>query len=192
MSNFSKPPTLRTDDIKEWLRINILSSYIRNLPVREKTLDLACGWGFSFRINPNFWGVEIDDDCVKFCQEQGYKVTKGNLLEPLPFPDNFFDNVFSQDVLEHFEFHEVDLIFKNVHKVLRSGGKFMNVTPNKKGYEYGFVINAGHKHFVVPDEIKQVAERNGFKFVKAFSAPVPAFMNGWFAHAKNVTVCEKL
>ena len=192
MNTFQKPPTLRTNSFKEWLRINVLSPYIRDIPKNEKTLDLACGWGFSFRINPNFWGVEIDDDCVGFCQQQGYKVSQGNLLEPLPFPDGFFDNTFSQDVLEHFEFQEVDLIFKNVYKVLRPGGNFINVTPNKKGYDYGFVIDAGHKHFIVPEEIKQIAERNGFKFVSAYSAPVPAFMNSWFTHAKNVTICQKL
>jgi cyclopropane fatty-acyl-phospholipid synthase-like methyltransferase len=192
MTAFQKPPTLQTDSFKEWLRINILSRYISNISRNEKTLDLACGWGFSFSINPNFWGVEIDDDCVNYCQQKGYKVTKGNLLTSLPFPDEFFDNAFTQDVLEHFEFQEVDLIFQNVYKVLRPGGKFMNVTPNRKGYDYGFVINAGHKHFIVPEEIKQVAQRNGFKYLGSYSAPVPEFMNSWFTHAKYVTLCQKI
>ena len=192
MTSINKPPTLRTNPLQEWLRINILSRYINNIPRNEKTLDLACGWGFSFRINQNFWGVELDDDCVNYVQQQGYKVTKANLLEPLPFPLSFFDNVFTQDVLEHFELEEVNTIFKNVHKVLRQGGKFLNVIPNRKGYEYGFVIDAGHKHFIVPDEIKQIAYRNGFKYVRAYSAPVPEFMNSWFTHAKFVTICIKL
>jgi cyclopropane fatty-acyl-phospholipid synthase-like methyltransferase len=192
MTVFEKPPTLRTKAVKEWLRVHMLSRYIHQIPKNEKTLDLACGWGFSFRINPNFWGVEIEEDCVNYCKQQGYKVTKANLLMPLPFPDNFFDNAFTQDVLEHFEFQDVDLIFKNVYKILRPGGIFMNVIPNRKGYDYGFVINAGHKHFIVPEEIQQVAERNGFKFVRVYSAPVPGFMNSLLTHAKYVTICKKV
>lgn len=192
MTTLEKPATLRTSSLREWLRIHVLSRYINNIPSNEKTLDLACGWGFSFRINPNFWGVELDDNCVAYCQQQGYKVTKGNLLEPLPFPDNFFDNAFTQDVLEHFEFQEEDLIFKNVHRVLRPGGVFMNVIPNRKGYDYGFVINAGHKHFITPAEVKNFAETNGFEFIRSYSAPVPKFVNSWFTHAKFVTICRKL
>lgn len=192
MTDLQKPPTLQTSPLKEWLRINILSRYINKIPKEEKTLDLACGWGFSFKINPNFWGIELDDDCISHCKQQGYKVAKANLLEPLPFEDGFFDNAFTQDVLEHFEFSEVDIIFRNVYKVLRPGGTFMNVIPNRKGYDYGFVINAGHKHFMTPSKVKQVVERNGFEYVRDYSAPVLEFMNSWFVHAKYVTMCKKL
>jgi cyclopropane fatty-acyl-phospholipid synthase-like methyltransferase len=162
------------------------------IPKDQKTLDLACGWGFSFNINPAFYGVELDDECVSYCQQQGFKVKKGNLLEPLPFPENFFDNSFTHDVLEHFELNEVDLIFKNVHRVLKPGGIFMNITPNKKGYDYGFVIDVGHKHYIVPDEIKQIAERTGFEYIDSYSVPVPGFLNRWFVHAKYLTICKKL
>jgi len=192
MTTIQKPPTLRTNQLREWLRINILSRYINEIPKDEKTLDLACGWGFSFTINPNFWGIEIDDNCVDYCQSQGFKVTKGSLLETFPFDTDFFDNAFTQDVLEHFDFSEIPTIFNNVYRVLRPGGLFINVIPNRKGYDYGFVINAGHKHFIVPEEIQQVAQNTGFKFIRYYSAPVPAFMNSWFTHAKFVTVCQKI
>lgn len=191
MGSSAKPPTLRTSRLKEQLRI-FLSGYLRDIPRHERTLDLGCGWGFSFRINPGFYGIDIDDECVRYCRQQGYKVVKGNLLDPLPFRDGFFDNVFTHDVLEHFELEEVSVIFRNVRSVLRSGGIFMNVIPNRKGYEFGLRINAGHKHFIVPEEIEYVATREGYKFVRCYSAPVPQFLNELFTHAKYVTYCQKI
>lgn len=185
-------PAIKPNKINKWIRINFLSSYLHKIPRSQKTLDLACGWGFSFNINPNFFGVELDDECVKYCQGQGFNVKKANLLEPLPFADGFFDNCFSHDVLEHFEFEEVEVIFKNVYKVLRQGGTFMNIIPNRRGYDYGFVIDVGHKHFIIPKEIEQIAARTGFRYQGAYSAPVPGFMNAWFKDAKYVTTCQKL
>ncbi len=191
MSTPLPEPALRPNPVKKWIRSTFLSPYLRRIPRDQKTLDLACGWGFSFSINPDFFGVELDDECVRFCQRLGYKVQKANLLGPLPFPDGFFDNCFSHDVLEHFEAPELDMIFGNVHRVLRVGGMFMNVIPNRRGYEYGVRLGIGHKHFATTDEVRQVAERTGFEFVQAYSAPVPNMMNPWFTHAKYVTICRK-
>ncbi len=183
---------MKPHPLKKWLRAAFFSRYLAKIPREQNTLDLACGWGFSFSINPNFYGVELDDACVRFCQQQGFKVQKANLLASLPFPDAYFDNCFSHDVLEHFEFHEVDIIFGNVHRILRPGGMFINVIPNRKGYDYGVRLEIGHRHFATPSEIEQAAKRTGFAYERAYSAPVPNFVNSWFTHAKYVTICHKL
>ena len=117
-----KPPTIKSNRFKKWLRIHFLSSYLQQIPKYERTLDLGCGYGFSFEINPNFHGVEIDDDCVEYCQKQGFHVTKTSLLTPLPFENETFDNCFSHDVLEHFELSEIENIFRHVYAILRGGG----------------------------------------------------------------------
>jgi ubiquinone/menaquinone biosynthesis C-methylase UbiE len=192
MTNEEPRPAIRPNDIKKWIRTKFLSPYLYKIPKEEKTLDLACGWGFSFNINPDFYGVELNDECVSFCQQQGFKVKKGNLVEPLPFPDNFFDNCFTHDVLEHFELSDVDSIFQNVYRVLKPGGLFMNITPNKRGYDYGLIIDVGHKHYIIPTEIKEIAERSGFEYVDSYSVPVPEFLNRWFVHGKYLTTCRKL
>lgn len=185
-------PAIKPNNIKKWIRTKLLSPYLYKIPKDQKTLDLACGWGFSFNINPDFYGVELDDECVSYNQQQGFKVSKGNLLESLPFSDNFFDNCFTHDVLEHFELNEVDLIFKNVHQVLKPGGLFMNITPNKKGYDYGLVIDVGHKHYIIPDEIKLISAKTGFEYIDSYTVPLPEFLNRWFVHGKHLTTCRKL
>ena len=55
-----------------------------------------------------------------------------------------------------------------------------------------FCLNAGHKHFILPEEIKQIGERNGFNFLGVYSALCPSFMNSWFTHAKYVNICQKI
>jgi len=186
-----KPDTLRSSGWKEWIRIQFLSPYLWRIPRDEKSLDLACGWGFSFKINPGFYGIEYDDACVAYLQRQNYKVQKGNLLEPLPYAEGFFDNCFSHDVLEHFEAEESDRIFANVHRVLKKGGRFINIIPNRRGYDFGLQINAGHKYFMTPEKIAEIATRTGFRFERSYASPLPAFFHPLFTHNKWVTICLK-
>lgn len=183
--------TQRTTRLREWIRIQFLSPYIKNIPKDEKTLDLGCGWGFSFKINPNFYGVEADEACLAYCKKCQYNVIRADLLDPLPFPDNFFDNCFSHDVLEHFELKDVKTIFRNVHKVLRKGGTFINIIPNRLGFELGLRTNAGHRHFITPEEVEEMSRITGFTFLKSYSSPFPAFFHRFLCHNKYVNVCKK-
>jgi SAM-dependent methyltransferase len=187
-SNLPSPPAAnKPDQIKKWIRINFLSSYLKNIDKRKITLDLGCGWGFSFEINSNFYGVELDANCVNFCVEKGYKVKQGNILDPLPYPENFFDVCFCHDVLEHFPLSDVDRIFQNVHKILKNGGEFLLITPHLKGFNFGVEINNGHIHYIIPGEIKTIAENNGYKYLSHSSVPFPKFINEFFTHGKYLT-----
>lgn len=187
-----KPDTIKPSSLKEWARIRFLYPYLKTIPKNEKTLDLACGYGFSFKLNPDFYGIELDDQAFRFCRENQLKVIQGSILEPIGFEDSFFDNVFSHDVLEHFELSEVEQIFRNVSKVIRTGGTFLNIIPNRKGYDYGLKINAGHKHFITPQEISEIAEKTGFVFLRSYTSPLPPPLADWFTHNKTVTLCKKL
>ena len=48
----------------------------------------------------------------------------------LPFPNESFDGVFCEHVLEHFSLAEGEIIAREVHRVLRSGGCFRVVVPD--------------------------------------------------------------
>lgn len=52
--------------------------------------------------------------------------------EDIPWPDNSFDFIFSDNVLEHLS--EPDKVFTEVYRVLKPGGIFMAKTPNKCHY----------------------------------------------------------
>ncbi len=52
--------------------------------------------------------------------------------ESIPYPDTTFDLVFSDNVLEHLLAPEV--VFHEVARVLKPGGKFLAKTPNRRHY----------------------------------------------------------
>lgn len=191
MEHHEKPPTEKPNRLKKWIRTQFLSPYLKRISQDEKTLDLGCGYGFSFEINPSFYGIDLDEAGVKFCKQQGFNVTRASLLDPLPFSDGFFDNCFSHDVLEHFELHQVEAIFRNVSRILRRDGSFINVIPNRLGYDLGLMKDAGHRHLITTEEIREISLKTGFCFHKAYSSPLPAIFHHLFPHNKYVTICSK-
>jgi SAM-dependent methyltransferase len=184
--------TPKPNRLKKWIRQKLLTPYLKRIPKDQKTLDLGCGYGFSFEINPGFYGLDADDGCLGFCAAKGYKIVKATLLDSLPFKDNSFDTCFSHDVLEHFELGDVENIFRNVQRILRKGGVFLNIVPNRLGYEYGVRTNAGHKHNITVEEIQDLSRKTGYLFVKSYSSPLPPIFHRFFVHNKYVTVCRKI
>lgn len=187
------PPqaAIRPNNLKKWIRSQFLSPYLYKIPKNAKTLDLASGWGFSFEIIPGLYGIEFDPECVAYCQKKGWNVAQGNILEPLPYEEDFFDYCFTHDVLEHFELKEIPDIFANVYQVLKPGGYFINIIPNKLGYEHGIKIKAGHKHFILPEEIIEIGNRNYFDLEETKDVPFPSFINSHFTHGKKMIVLKK-
>jgi SAM-dependent methyltransferase len=52
--------------------------------------------------------------------------------ERIPYPDDTFDVVFADNVLEHLT--DPLKVFSEVHRVLRPGGRFLAKTPNRRHY----------------------------------------------------------
>ena len=187
----NKPPTIRSHPFKVWVRATFLSPHLRRLPKDKQILDLACGWGFSFRINPNIVGLDYDDACVAQLIKEGRNARKGNILQPLPFPEGTFDIVFTHDVLEHFSPDDSERIFRNVLPILKPGGLFLNIIPNKLGYDFGLEIGAGHVFYVTPEYVEEVAKRTGFEYRGYYHSPFPKFFDKFYKHNKRVITCVR-
>jgi SAM-dependent methyltransferase len=107
---------------------------LRNLKPEMTMLDLGAGAGIVDKMNfrqlaSRVCGVDLDPRVVDnpFLDE-GRVSDAGEI----PFPDESFDVVFSDNVLEHLEIP--DQVFREVARVLKSGGLFMFKTPNKWHY----------------------------------------------------------
>ena len=49
---------------------------------------------------------------------------------PLPFADSTFNYVFSEHMVEHIDYQNARKLFREVYRILRTGGKFRVATPD--------------------------------------------------------------
>jgi len=186
------PPTLRTNGFRQKFRAKVLSRHLRVFKDSDRTLDLGCGWGGSLLINPKFWLVDADSECISTLKKSTDRAFLCDLAQPLPFEKGFFENAFTHDVLEHLEAEEMQHLFHEVRRVVRPGGLFMNVVPNRKGFVAGLNPQVGHKRFVTRNEVEKSAEIAGFKLVRCYRAPLGTRASELFVHNKLVTLCRAI
>lgn len=129
----------------------------------KKHLDLGCGLSPH---NPyaaeSAYGCDIRDINADV-QELGFVYSKANLvLEPIPYPDNFFNSVSAFDFLEHIP-RQIILpngtatnpfinLMSEIHRVLTPGGRFLAMTP---AYPHPAVFSdPTHVNFITEDTHK--------------------------------------
>lgn len=78
------------------------------VPTDAKTiLEFGCGEGnfgnaLKTKNNAEVWGLEIDEQAAKIAQQKLHKVLVGDALEKITeLPNNYFDAIIFNDVLEH-------------------------------------------------------------------------------------------
>jgi SAM-dependent methyltransferase len=160
------------------------------VPRGNDVLDLCCGYGFYFDINPRAAGFDGDPSCVAPLRARGLDVTLGNVLERLPYPDGRFEWVLAHDVLEHFAQDEIDRIAAEVNRILRPGGRFLVIVPNRKGYDFGLRLGIGHRLYVTAREIDLFA-RGRFVVEASYPEPLPRWIGSFFTHNKEVFLLRK-
>lgn len=110
---------------KFWEEMSFISAYVRD---GDKVLDLGCGNG---RLSEIFQGKKIDYYGVDFSEKlieiakKRYPQLKFQVADALnlPFPDNFFDKVYSIAVLHHIPSKELRIQFlRETKRVLKPGG----------------------------------------------------------------------
>ena len=188
----SKPGTIRSTGIRNYIRMHFLSKPLYETKIYNGlVLDISCGWGIYFKINPYATGIDLDDACINFLQKQGYKAVKGDILKKFPFNDEQFKCAIAHDVLEHFELAEAEIIMNEAYRILQKQGLFLVIIPNKRGFEYGLKREVGHKHYIVPKEVIKLAESK-FLLRKCYSYPFSGLLGKLFIHNKEVVALEKL
>lgn len=181
----STPVTLRPNPVLEWIRTHFLEPTLWRLPKTDRVLDLCCGYGFYFSINPRARAVEGNPECVEALRREGRDVVLCDVLGPLPFAAGEFEWVIAHDVCEHFTYEELEVIFREVHRVLEPRGTFLVIVPNRKGFDYGLRAGAGHVLFVAAREVEGLG-RGLFEVVLHYPEPLPRWIGRYFTHNKEV------
>lgn len=103
-------------------------------PTPGRILDIGCGNGYSLVKYKNtgweVFGVEPSSVAAKVGNENGLNIFCGTLIDA-KFPDNHFDYIRSNHSFEHV--YNPNETLKEIHRVLKPGGKLFIGVPNIKG-----------------------------------------------------------
>lgn len=141
----------------------------------QKVLDIGCGSGVSLLeievLGGTAWGIEADPNVQSLARALGLRIHSGN-LDDRPFPDECFDLIILNQVIEHIP--EPMHILKNMAKRLAAGGRVVLVFPNRdswwcrvSGIRWINWHVPYHLHHFNLDGFKKLAERSGFRMVKS-------------------------
>jgi 2-polyprenyl-3-methyl-5-hydroxy-6-metoxy-1,4-benzoquinol methylase len=154
-------------------------------PDNAKTvLDVGCGQGIfakyiKGKYNTITWGIEYMPDEAKEAMKVLDKVFLGPCEDFIDeIPDNFFDVIYFNDVLEHL----VDpyMVLEKIKQKLTANGRIISSIPNIRyhnslrmflfgkdwKYEESGVMDHTHMRFFTKKSIRRMYEDLGFKIVK--------------------------
>lgn len=118
---------------------------------QAKVLDVGCGDGqktsrFMEKIGcREAIGIDGVADRLKAAKTRGIKIIKANLENKWPFPNNSFDVVVSNQVIEHIV--DIDAFIEEIYRVLKPNGYAVISTENLASWHNIFALILGFQDF---------------------------------------------
>lgn len=115
-----------------------------------KWLDLGCDDGsWTKRITNNntveWHGLEVVPERALLARKKGIRIKVATLEKPLPFKDNTFDLVHTNQVIEHL--FDLDLFLSEIYRVLKKKGVLIISTENPASWHNIFALLMGWQMF---------------------------------------------
>lgn len=177
--------------------VDMLTTFGKTSSGTTKFIDLGCKDGYLLdkakALGFEVYGVDKEENIVDELNTQGYKVKKANLNKELPYPDNFFDIVSCQQVIEHLT--DPEQLIKECYRILKKDGILILSTPNLASFGSRLRLLVGlyplqlgpcnkwhfgnhYRLFTLPT-LKCVLERNGFRIEKIIGTEIYFNPNAW-------------
>lgn len=149
-----------------------------------RTLEFGCGCGFFSEIvtkefNAECWGVEINDRAAQIASEKLYKVIRSDANDSLAIlPDNYFDCIILNDVLEHLA--DPFYLLENMKTKLNSNGVAVLSIPNVRfwnhlgaflwrgewDYKDAGILDNTHLRFFTYKSLLKIFQKLGYEVLK--------------------------
>ncbi|MFZ6017578.1 MAG: class I SAM-dependent methyltransferase [Nitrospirota bacterium] len=163
--------------IREIVELSVMT--LKKTP-RGKLLDVGCASGqFLVKMRDLGWevvGVEPDGQAVKVARERFDLSVHEGVLEEAGFPDNTFDAITMNHVIEHV----LDPIatLKECRRVVKPDGKLVVITPNIESLGHRLFGKAWrglevprHLYLFSRDTLWACAEQAGLQVIKVWTTP---------------------
>jgi 2-polyprenyl-3-methyl-5-hydroxy-6-metoxy-1,4-benzoquinol methylase len=130
----------------------------------DKVIDIGCGVGVLTRMvgrerqGCEVWGTDISDEIIKnnILSNPETKYLVGYAGEQKDLPSEYFDVVFSGEVIEHMDVPE--MLFSEAYRILKPGGKLIVTCPKDDN-----VRSPEHLWYFNRDDITTFYTDAGFK-----------------------------
>ena len=136
----------------------------------SKILEMGCGRGEFLneftKLGMNGFGIDLSNFAKDYCDNAEIKVVDIS-KDPVPYPDNSFDIVFSKSFIEHFYYPEE--IFKEAYRVLKPSGILINLTPEWNYIYKSFYDDYTHRTPFTKKSLEDIHHVAGFKNVEVQS-----------------------
>jgi len=149
----------------------------------KKVLEVGCGNGnFGLRLKQmgcEIWGVEMEPEKAENASKHLSKVLQGNIMDLLDsLPDNYFDAIYFNDVIEHI--YDPWKLLKDIKvKLEKENGVIISSIPNIRYFRFLFkflfkqewyyedqgILDITHIRFFTYKTIIQLFESTGYNIV---------------------------
>jgi SAM-dependent methyltransferase len=141
-----------------------------SLEKTSKILEMGCGRGEFLneftKLGMDGFGIDLSNFAKDYCDNAEIKVVDIS-KNPVPYPDNSFDIVFSKSFIEHFYYPEE--IFKEAYRVLKPSGILINLTPEWNYIYKSFYDDYTHRTPFTKKSLEDIHHITGFKNVEVQS-----------------------
>ncbi len=138
---------------------------------KGKLLDLGCGQGQDSRyfagLGYEVTALDFSEEGIKFAKEKSAEYVIDywvrDMGEHLPFEDNSFDVVYSHLAIHYFSKGKTEAIFRELKRVLKSGGVLALFVNSVNDPEYGTGTKIEDEFFQIGDIQKRYFSEHSLK-----------------------------
>src|SRR5262245_32431842 len=176
MQDSPPPDTDPTTHEREKMLLRVIRDHGRHGSTQRRVLDAGCGSGeflpFFIRLGFETFGIDLSLQATQRVRSRSPEsiVSVGSLDGDLWFRSDYFDFVWSTEVLEHL--FDVEHALREIHRVLKPGGLFVLTTPyhgllknlaiTLTGFDRHFDVLGSHIRFFSKASLTRCLQAAGF------------------------------